>query len=346
MNVGERPTNELAEARSGFGRSPRQAARAPHAVVPQNASQPTGRTARGDACTRRAARAFAPAIVGLAVYATAHNARADDTSECIAASEAGQSLRDQHALVEARDKLAMCGREVCPAPVRVDCIQLRAQVEAAIPSLVLRARDARGEDASQVKVFCDGAPFATQLDGKSLAVDPGPHTFRFEAAGLPPVERRIVVGEGEKNRLIVTEMAPLARANAPARLSFPAAATRERGARAGLLVPGVVVGGIGVAAVVPMSIFWVSGTHDIAQMRTTCAPSAGGSGCPANRVDSDRTKLIVGDAFMGIAVAGIATGAVLLLLHSARPDQEATASLRIEASPVRGGAFLSAGGDL
>jgi hypothetical protein len=278
-------------------------------------------------------------LIGLALLAGSRRVDADDTADCIAASEAAQSLRDQRALIEARDKLTLCARDVCPTPIRVDCIQQEVEVDAATPSLVVRAKDAHGDDATEVKAFCDGAVFATQLDGKSRAVDPGTHTLRFEAAGLPPVERRIVVGEGEKNRLFIVEMAP---ALLPPVSSPPP--TGEAVSSRGLLVPGLVVGAIGLAATVPMSVLWLSGTRDVHDMRTSCAPAAGGAGCPADRVDSARTKLILGDAFMGVAAAGIGTGAVLVLLRLPRTTKEGAAALGLEAWPTLGGCSVAAEG--
>jgi len=236
----------------------------------------------------------------------------------------------------------MCARDVCPTPIRVDCIQQGLEVDAATPSLVVRAKDAHGDDATEVKAFCDGTLFATQLDGKSRAVDPGTHTFRFEAAGLPSVERRIVVGEGEKNRLVIVEMAPalLPPVSSPLR-STP---TRETPSSRGLLVPGLVAGAIGLVATVPMSLLWLSGTRDVHDMRTSCAPAAGGAGCPADRVDSARTKLILGDVFMGVAAAGIGTGTVLVLLHSPSTTKEGAAAVGLQAWPTLGGCAVAAAG--
>ena len=276
-------------------------------------------------------------LIGLALLARSRRADADDTADCIAASEAAQTLRDQRALIEARDKLSMCARDVCPTPIRVDCIQQEVEVDAAMPSLVVRAKDAHGDDATEVKAFCDGTVFATQLDGKSRAVDPGTHTLRFEAAGLPPVERRIVVGEGEKNRLVIVEMAP-------ALLPPGSPLTRDAASSRGLLVPGLVAGAIGLVATVPMSLLWLSGTRDVHDMRTSCAPAAGGAGCPADRVDSARTKLILGDVFMGVAAAGIGTGAVLVLLRLPRTTKEGAAALGLEAWPTLGGCSVAAEG--
>jgi len=283
------------------------------------------------------------AFLTLALATFASQAEADSTSDCIAASEAAQSLRDRRSLLAARDRLAVCSRDVCPAPIRFDCIQQRGEVDAAMPSVVLRAKDARAEDRVDVKVLCDGVVLATQEDGKALAVDPGAHTFRFEAQGLPPVERKLVIGEGEKNRLILAEMV----SGTPAlRVAAPAAKPAEAVEPATLLwTPGLVVGAIGVAATIPMAALWLSSTGDVHQMRDTCAPSAGGAGCPTDRVDSDRTKLVIGDFFLGVAASGIATGALLLFAHRAGAGKElhgARPSVRLDGSPIRGGGFVSA----
>jgi hypothetical protein len=299
------------------------------------------------------------AVLGAAAAAAhatlASLARADDTSECIAASEAAQQLRDDHALLEARDKLIVCARPSCPAPIRRDCIDLGAQVDAAIPTIVLRARDSHGVDIVDVKLYCDGVLLATKLDGKAFRIDPGAHACRFEPPGQPATSRTIVLGEGEKNRLEVVEL-PAAepaprRATAIAIPSPPVGASsrsaKERVeprlvASAGVPWAALLAAGAGIAALVPMGIFWASGTSDIRQMRSTCAPSAGGGGCPSTRVDSARTKLVVGDAFLAVGVAGIATGAVLYFLgrnHS--PDE---GPLRIDGKLLPGGAYVAAEG--
>jgi hypothetical protein len=244
-------------------------------------------------------------------------------------------------------------------------MQQRNEVDAAIPSVVLRAKDARGEDAVEVKVLCDGAEFATQLDGKARPLNPGAHTFRFELEGIAPFERKVVVAEGEKNRLVLGEaprdsVPPHEAENPVAQPSNPGAPadgttatpageppseTPGGTAARGLSIPGLIVGGIGVAATVPMAIFWLSGTGDVHQMRDTCAPSAGGSGCPASRVESDRTQLVLGDIFLGISAVGIATGAILLLTHGvghSEGSSPTTTAMRWDATPLPGGALVSA----
>ncbi len=46
----------------------------------------------------------------------------------------------------------------------------------------------------------DGALFAERLAGTPLSVDPGEHTFAFETAGQPTVQKKLVVRESEKDR--------------------------------------------------------------------------------------------------------------------------------------------------
>jgi hypothetical protein len=290
---------------------------------------------------------LAAAIGCLLVGAVASPAAASDTSECIAASEAAQSLRDQRALLAARERLVVCSREICPTPIRVDCVQQLAYVDASMPSLVLLARDARGEDEPNVRVLRDGAPFAEQLDGRALPVDPGPHTFRFESAGAPPFERRIVVAEGEKNRLVVITLEP----SPPVAAAIPASAATgpssapspaAKPATSGLRTAGWIVGGAGLAATIPMAALWVAAANDVSRMRSSCAPSAGGTGCSQGRIDSDRAEAVAGDVFMGVAAAALATGGALLLVHPV--DHAHTGSLRIlvGATPTRSGALVSA----
>jgi hypothetical protein len=290
--------------------------------------------------------------------ALARPAAADETAECISASESAQQLRDDHALLQAREKLFICARPVCPGAIRRDCIDLGAQVEAAIPTIVLRARDPRGIDVVDVKVSCDGTVLGNKLDGKAFRIDPGAHAFRFEAPGLPITSRTIVLGEGEKNRL---EVVQLAGPDVP-HTTLGAASTAGKAAPSGprpdgaeaaptepapaerrpLPVAAIVAGGAGVVALVPMAILWAGGTSDIQQMRTTCAPSAGGAGCSASRVDSAHTKLVVGDVFLGVGLAGLATGAALFLFgRGAGPGD---APVRVDAAVLPSGAYLTTEG--
>jgi hypothetical protein len=89
---------------------------------------------------------------------------------------------------------------VCPKLVREDCTQRLSDLDATSPTIVFAAKDAAGEDVLAVRVTMDGAPFATELAGVALPVDPGLHTFTFDADGATTVTKKVVVREGEKGR--------------------------------------------------------------------------------------------------------------------------------------------------
>ena len=113
-------------------------------------------------------------------------AGADQTQECVTASEQGQELAYQHKLVAARDQLRACARTECPAPVAQDCAAQLATLAEQIPTVVLVARSPRGTMAS-VRVSIDGKNDMASLDGMASEVDPGVHTrFTSRRKGTSP----------------------------------------------------------------------------------------------------------------------------------------------------------------
>ncbi|HEY6463012.1 MAG TPA: hypothetical protein VIY73_22740, partial [Polyangiaceae bacterium] len=123
---------------------------------------------------------------------------ADPKAECIAAADHGQSQRDEGHYLRARESFAVCLRDVCPKIVVQSCTRWMRELEDAMPTVTLAAKDAAGQDLTAAHVTVDGAPLTEVLDGKPVAVDPGPHVLRFEKAGSEPAEEHIVLGAGEK----------------------------------------------------------------------------------------------------------------------------------------------------
>ena len=111
------------------------------------------------------------------------------TERCVAAAERGQQERDRAAFVEARASFRSCAADECPSLVRKDCAQWLADLETSIPSVVLGAKDARGNDVLGARILVDGRPYQEEVDsGRPIALDPGPHKFRFEHPPDAPVE--------------------------------------------------------------------------------------------------------------------------------------------------------------
>ena len=67
-----------------------------------------------------------------------------------------------------------------------------------MPTVVFEAKDAAGAIVFAVKVKMDGDLLAERLQGSALPIDPGEHTFTFEVAGRPSVEKHLMIFEGEK----------------------------------------------------------------------------------------------------------------------------------------------------
>lgn len=126
-------------------------------------------------------------------------ALADDAA-CIAATEQALTLRQQGKLHDALKQLATCSDTACPEEVKAECTKRLSEVDAVMPTLILAAKDLVGNDLDEVQVTMDGTPFASHLDGRPITVDPGDHKFRFTFLQAPPVEKNIVVREGERDR--------------------------------------------------------------------------------------------------------------------------------------------------
>jgi hypothetical protein len=126
-------------------------------------------------------------------------ALADDAA-CVAATEQSLTLRQQGKLHAALKQLAVCADPACPAEVKEECGHRIADINAAMPSLIFAVKDSAGNDLDMITVTMDGAPLTSILDGRALTIDPGEHAFRFDIPGQPPIEKKLILREGEKDR--------------------------------------------------------------------------------------------------------------------------------------------------
>ena len=244
------------------------------------------------------------ALVGLLLAAAVgpRAAAADGTGTCVQAAHDGQRLRDAGKLGQAEEALVTCSAPTCPAVVRDYCVGWLADVRARQPSIVLGARDARGNDLYQVRVLLDGRELATRLDGRAVAVDPGPHRLSFEARGRAPVRQFVVIREGEKGRTIVAVFAePVDRDRDRARATSPS--RRRRG-------PMLVAGGVAAAGLAGFAVFGLWGQSERDDLADTCAPTRT---CPEDQVAAARTKLVIADVSLVVGVVGAAALTAMLV---------------------------------
>jgi len=146
--------------------------------------------------------AFAFPFAGLLVAAVLwpSGAKADEKEACLASADMGQSLRDDGHYMIARDQFLSCAREVCPKLVHDQCTEWLRQLDEAVPTVVFGARDQHGNDITAARVLSDGKLITSSLDGKPVALDPGPHDLRFERDPEESVTVHVVLRTGEKNR--------------------------------------------------------------------------------------------------------------------------------------------------
>lgn len=267
------------------------------------------------------------ALVALA----AGDAHADDKATCLAASEKAQQLRNAGKLSAARAELTICGRPECPAVVRQDCATWMNEIIASSPSVVFDAKDGKGKDLVDVRVFVDDKQAADQIDGKPVQLDPGQHVFRFESNGLAPIEERVVIKQGEKNRIISASFrTPGAERPAPP----PPPAVEDSSGRTVMTVASIGLIGVGAVGLGVGAVLGLQANSTINDLKGTCGVT---QTCPQGEVDAAERKrnLAIGSAVAGgVFVAG---GVVLFLL---RPSAPKSATIRMEISPTAGGAAL------
>jgi hypothetical protein len=257
-------------------------------------------------------------------------ARAADREACFSAAESAQKLRAQGHLRAAREKLLVCAQSGCPPAVQSDCATWLREVTGEIPSIVVQAHDAQGNDVADVRVLIDGAAVADRLDGRPIELDPGAHALRLERDGSGPVDRSLLLVASQKARVVEAQMVPASTVTVASSPSFWKS----------IPVPALVLGGVGAAGLVSTAVFWAWGRADYSSLRSSCSPA-----CDPSSVGAVRTKLVVGDASLGVAVAAIGVGAWLFLTQrhdAAGPTQTQGTEMLVQPQP--GGGILAVAG--
>lgn len=254
--------------------------------------------------------------------------------ECVNANESGQDLRQAGKLREARAALAVCMSPRCPRPVREDCAQRLAEIEAALPTLVFVAKDGDGNDLRDVRVSMDGEDLATS-DGTAVAINPGDHAFTFTKDGLPSSARDVVVHEGDKNRRIQVTLAEPKPAPPPEPVAHTQPANVGSGGKetTGLLglSPGAERGlglGIGIAGVIGLGAGTVFGlvaksTYDRAFRE--CNGMA--NGCDASGAADYKTATQQAGISTAAFIAGGALTAAGVILYVVTPSSSGAVSV-------------------
>jgi hypothetical protein len=283
-------------------------------------------------------RMFAGALA-VATLLVSGAATADEREQCASAADQAQQLRDDGKYRRAREQLLVCARDVCPGPIKKDCLDWLTQLDGLAPTVVFTAKEGKN-DLIDVKVTMDGVPLTERLDGKPIPVDLGEHTFKFEHGGKFE-EQKVVIGAGQKGRNISVVFGT----SAPPPPPPPPGG--DTGGGGGSIVPALVVGGIGVLALGSFAIFGIGGKNDVDDLQK-CKPH-----CAESDVDKARTKLIVADISLGVGVVALGVATYMFLTRpKIEIDNKGTGTattgkaswLRLDAGPTTGGGAATVSG--
>jgi hypothetical protein len=271
---------------------------------------------------RRRTTTIAALLVAAALVADATPSRVraapPDKATCNAAYEKGQRARKAGDLIRAREAFLLCARDPCPKVFQPECVQWLSEVEKILPSVVFEVTTEVGAPPRAVKVLVDGTVVATRLDGTAVPVNPGEHTFRFEADDRPAVEKRMLVVEGDRARRVSVSMPDPA-----ATTSGTGGAASDSGAGAGAAPGSTPWGGwllLGVGAVA-FGSFGYFGLHGLSQRSDLdrCTPH-----CNQADIDATRRSFLLADVSLGVGVVAAAAGAYFVLSHSSSPGGPAS----------------------
>ena len=244
-------------------------------------------------------------------------------ADCATLHGDAQVLRKKGTLLKAHEALASCARAECPAAIQKDCVLWASELDATIPTVVFRVHGDEG-DIIDVEVTVDGVPLLTRLEGKSVPLDPGAHVFKFTVKDKPPIEKNVLLTEGEKGRAIEVSFA---KPGATPPKEHPDPTPREPPPLATHRPVPILVYALGAGTIVGLATFTafaITGSGQESDL-DKCAPF-----CPSNEVSSARTSYLVADVALGASlVLGVATA----YFYFTRPDVPVPTTAGIRLSP-------------
>ena len=250
-------------------------------------------------------------------------------ADCIQAHKLCQQAQNDGRLVEARARATSCTNPACPGLLVADCARWLNELDQRIPSVVFEVR-AGGHPSMKAEVYADGQRVESWTRGEALRLDPGQHTFRFVLAPFSPSTETMLLGEGQRFRLVSVELAM------PDRDSTPSPTGPDRATRTERPVPVVVYPllGVGVVGIAGFVGFGLSGKAEQRRLERTCSPN-----CTESDLSTMRQRYLIGDISAAVGVGAIVGAGVLYLFRPKRPARE---SVSVTALPGGGSMAVAA----
>ncbi len=240
----------------------------------------------------RSARALLIVAVTLSAASTAR--AAPTVQQCIDANESALKQSEGHKLGPARADFLTCASKSCPGEISAECSRKVEEIDAAMPTLVIEAKDSKGNDLVDVQITIDNAALAPRLDGTAIAIDPGPHEFKFTTQGMRDITRTLVLHEGEKarhERIIFT--------------SATDSVTPTGGNGTSRRVIGIVLAVVGLVGVGVGTGLGLSAWSSKNSSESECASPTNCNNAKAANVDHDAAVLTAAGATTSFITAGV-----------------------------------------
>lgn len=254
----------------------------------------------------RPLRAIASAALLASIACLGRDARAADA--CISAYEQTQTLRKDGKLVAAKAQAVTCVRSDCPALLTKDCTRWLGELETSTPTVVFEVRTKGGLERTDVKISSGGEVLVARIDGKAVPVDPGVRTFLFEPDGEEPLERTVMIREGERNKKVTVV------------LDGP---DREHPTSRPIPLGFWLFGGASIVALSTSAVFALDGFSRKDELEA-CKPR-----CDAGEVDAMSARLTVADVALGAGVVAGLAAAYVFFTRPAVPSSSTVIGRRV-----------------
>lgn len=142
---------------------------------------------------------------------------------------------------------------------------------------------------------------SSKLDGRSVRLDPGPHTLVFERQGSEPVEKKVVLHEGERSVTLDVRFD-----DKP--VVSPPPIRKEKELKESRPIPPLayVAGAVAAIGLGSFAFFSVSGRLDETGTLERCQPN-----CAHADVESVRTRYLVADVSLIVSLLAAGSAGVL-----------------------------------
>jgi hypothetical protein len=268
----------------------------------------------------------------------------ESDAACAAAYRSAQEKEESNHLVEAADLWLACTKPSCATPLQRACMAKHAQIQLDVPTIVPMVTDAKGAPRLDVQVKMDGEELVSRIDGRGIPVNPGMHEFTFTADGVVISTQKILVAQGQRNRMVSVSLRPEKGADqgslAAGDGSADAAAAEAAAAKTRIPALSWALGGVGLAGIGGYALLTTWGRKDNDKLGQ-CSPA-----CPQSTVDHIHKLYIGADISLGVGIAALGAAYwVHAMRRSANEEAEPTREAFVfGVQPTPSGAFGSVSG--